>query len=179
MAEEQKKRRGRRAYLDDFQKTASGEYVYNGKMHYYQSEHMGRKKAIFVLWLLTILMCAGILAGGFLPAAGMNSCPYVLIPYTAALLTTGSVVWLMCRLSAAGDPMRDYIWKATVKQFALRGWLAVIFGVCTLAGEAVYLFIHGAEGMLAGTAAFLAVTALYLCGALVWKSTARKLVWSN
>ena len=52
MAEEQKKRRGRRAYLDDFQKTASGEYVYNGKMHYYQSEHMGRKKAIFVLWLL-------------------------------------------------------------------------------------------------------------------------------
>ena len=54
MAEEQKKRRSRRAYLDDFQKTASGEYVYNGKLHYYQSEHMGRKKAIFVLWLLTV-----------------------------------------------------------------------------------------------------------------------------
>ena len=134
MAEEKKKRWNRRAYLDDFQKTASGEYVYNGKLHYYQSEYMGRKKAIFVLWLLTILMCAGILAGGFLPAAGMGHSPYVLIPYTAALLTTG---------------------------------------------EVVYLFIHGAEGMLAGTAAFLAVTALYLCGALVWKSTARKLVWSN
>ena len=179
MAEEKKKRRKRRAYLDDFQQTASGEYVYNGKLHYYQSEHMGRKTAIFVLWLLTILMCAGILAGGFLPAAGMNDCPYVLIPYAAALLTTGSVVWLMCRLSAAGDPMRDYIWKATVKQFSLRSWLAVIFGVCTLAGECVYLFIHGAGGMLAGTAAFLVVTALYLCAALAWKSTAKKLVWSN
>lgn len=175
----EKKRRGRRAYLDDFQKTATGEYVYNGKLHYYGTEQKPRKKALVLLWVLTVVMAVMIVAGGCTPAAGMSSCPYVVLPYAGSLLAVGSIVWLMCRLSAGGDPLRDYVWQATVKQFAPRGWLAVIFGGCTLAGDVVYLICSGVGSLLAGTILFLVEMTIYLVAALAWKIAASRLIWSN
>lgn len=175
----EKKRRGRRAYLDDFQKTATGEYVYNGKLHYYGTEQMPRRKALTVLWVCTVVMAAAIIAGGCTPAAGMSNCPYVVLPYAGSLLAIGSIVWLMCRLSAGGDPLRDYVWQATVKQFSLRGWFAVILGGCTLVGDAVYLIRNGVSGLLTGTILFLAEMIIYLAAALTWKSIASRLIWSN
>ena len=93
MAEE-KKRRGRRAYLEDFQKTATGEYVYTGKLHYYETQGLERRQALLRLWLLTGAIAAAVVVSGCVPAAGMSNTFYVLLPYAGALLSAASVVWL-------------------------------------------------------------------------------------
>ena len=134
MAEE-KKRRGRRAYLEDFQKTATGEYVYTGKLHYYETQGLERRQALLRLWLLTGAIAAAVVVSGCVPAAGMSNTFYVLLPYAGALLSAASVVWLMCRLAAGGDPLRHYVYTATVAQMRVRGRLVLIFSALTLVGE--------------------------------------------
>lgn len=176
---EGKKRRGRRAYLEDFQKTATGEYVYTGKLHHYETKDIPRKKALLRLWLMTTAMAAGAVVAGCVPAAGMSGVFYVLLPYAGTLLSAVSVLWLMCRLSAGGDPLRHYIYTATVGQMRLRGYLVLIFSALALAGEAVYIALHGFGSVPAGTAVFLGCQVICLTAALLWKSFVKKLSWSN
>ena len=178
MAQE-KKRRGRRAYLDDFQKTATGEYVYTGQLHYYETGSIPRRKALLWLWLMTGAMAAAQVLSGCVPAAGMSNTFYVLLPYAGGLLSVASVVWLMCRLAAGGDPLRHYVYTGTVAQMRVRGYLVLIFSALTLAGEAVFLILHGVGTVLAGTIVFLVCQMICLGAALAWKSFAKKLSWSN
>ncbi len=175
----EKKRRGRRAYLDDFQKTATGEYVYTGQLHHYETEGISRRQALARLWILTAVMAVAQVVSGCVPAAGMSNTFYVLLPYAGGLLSAASVVWLMCRLSAGGDPLRHYVYTATVGQMRLRGYLVLAFAAVTLVGEAVYLILHGVGTVLAGTVVFVICQAIFLIAALAWKSFVRKLCWSK
>lgn len=175
----ERKRRGRRGYLEDFQKTASGEYIYKGVCHAYQEDGLSRKKALAVLWLLTVGMAASVVIGGCMPAAGLMDCWYVILPWGLCLVAIVSVVWLMGRLTAGGDPLRDYVYRATILQSGLRGNLTLILAAATIAGEAVYLFGSGFGGRVKETAVFLfCMLALLVC-ALLWRLIMRRLHWSS
>ena len=104
MAQE-KKRRGRRAHLDDFQKTATGDYIYTGQLHPFKPGAFTRRQALLRLWLAAAGLAAVLVAAGCIPVAGMRNTFYVILPYAASLLAAASVVWLMCRLTAGGDPL--------------------------------------------------------------------------
>lgn len=177
MAGEKRKRRGRRAYLDDFQRTATGEYVYTGKTHRYRDENLTRRQALTRLWALTAVMAGGVVAAGCLPAAGTFNTPYVILPYASSLLSAGSVVWLMCRLTAGGDPLPDYVHAATVKQFGPRGTLTLVFSAATVAGELLHLALNGAGDRLWATVGFLACEGLAAAGAALWRVATKKLDW--
>ena len=87
MAErENKKRRGRRAYLEDFHKTATGEYVYEGEIHHFRPGRLTWKQAMLRLWLCTGVMIAGVVAAGVVPAAGPRNTVYVVLPYALSLV---------------------------------------------------------------------------------------------
>ena len=175
----EKKRRGRRAYLDDFQKTATGEYVYTGKLHRYQTEGIGRRQALLRLWAITAAMAVAGIISGCVPAAGMSHTFYVLLPYAGELVSAASVVWLMCRLAAGGDPLRDYVYKATVLQMGVRGYLVLIFSAVALVGEGVYIVLYGLGSSPAGTMVFLLCQIVCLSAALAGKSFRKKLRWAN
>jgi hypothetical protein len=174
----EKKRKGRRAYLDDFQKTASGEYIYTGATHAYATEGMSRSKALAVLWALTAVMAGAVLASGLVPVAGMSAA-YVVVPYVGSLASALSLLWLLCRLSAGGDPLRDYVYTATVKRSALRSALTIAFAACSLLGDGIYLILHGFGSKVAGTAVFLVCqTLLCVCG-IIWKKFFNGLKWAE
>lgn len=177
MEEEKKKRRKRRAYLDDFQEIASGEYIYRGPLYYYKEGGLSRAKALAILWGLTAVMAAAVLVGGLVPAAGMQNTVYVLLPYAGGLLSVVSVVWAMCRLTAGGDPLREYVFRATAAQFKVRSILVVLFAACTLLGSLICLLRHGAGSSPAGTAVFWAGQILLCAAALAWKSVSLSLKW--
>ncbi len=174
----QKKRRGRRSYLEDFKRTASGEYIYKGPCHSYQEDGLSRQKALAVLWLLTIAMAASVVAGGCMPAAGLMDCWYVILPWGFSLVAVVSVVWLMGRLTAGGDPLRDYVYRATVLQSRLRGNLVFFLAAATLAGETVYLLGNGFGIRMKETVFFLfCMSALFVC-TILWRLIMRRLHWS-
>jgi hypothetical protein len=173
-----KKWNSRRAYLDEFQKTAAGEYVYTGAVHSYVNQGVSRGKALAALWALTAFLAAGALVAGCVPAAGMNTF-YVLLPYVASLISAASVVWLMCRLTAGGDPLRDYVYRATVPKAALRANLTMVCAGGTLLGGAVHWARNGAEDKVLGTAAFLACEGVVFLSVFLWKLGFQRLKWKE
>lgn len=176
MAQE-RKRRGRRAHLDDFQRSVSGEYIYTGKTHPFPAGGMTRRMFLARLWTLAGVMLAGGILAGCLPAAGVGDTPYVILPYVGSLLSAVSVVWLMCRLTGGGDPLPNYIYQKTVGQFALRGILTLTFSCAALAGEVLYLALHGPGDRLPGTLGFLLCQAAVAASALGWRWMTRRINW--
>lgn len=175
--QENKKRRGRRAYLEDFHKTATGDYVYEGATHPYPAQKLSRRQALARLWTAAAAMAALALLGGCLPAAGMQNTFYVILPWAAGLISAGAVVWLMCRLSAGGDPLRDYVYTATVQRFGQRGVAVTVCAGLTLTGELLCLALQGPGERLPGSLALLASQGLLLAAGLWWLHFTRRLKW--
>ena len=112
---EGKERRGRRDHLNDFYRDVSGNYVYTGTCYVCRAAEKERTALLRRVWLLTAVMAAAVVAGGFISAPGMDRCFYVLLPYAAEVGLTGSVVWATVRWQAREYPMREYVYRATVQ----------------------------------------------------------------
>lgn len=174
----EKKRRGRRWYLADFHQTASGKYVYGGDIYRFDGPGSW-KEAMTLLWALAAAMLAAVITAGCVPAAGIVGAGYVTLPYALSLVCALSVVWLMGRWTIGGPALRDYVYRATVCQVKLRGWVTVGFTAVTLIGEMVYLILHGWGGMMAGTVALIVALVVELVTVTVWTLAAGRLCWSK
>jgi hypothetical protein len=122
-------------------------------------------------------MAAAVAVAGCVPAHGMEGSFYVLLPYVASLLSVFLILWLMVRLTAGGDPLRDYVYKATVGKYAARSALAMICAGCAGAGECAYLLLHGFESY--GDGVFLACQAALCIGACLWRREFQALRWGE
>lgn len=99
---EQKKKKGRKAYLNDFKKNQEGVYTYEGEHYVWQGTAASLKKARLFLGLLGAGMLAASLGAGCAPAPGAQNCAYVLLPYVIGLVCTINLCWKLGRLIAAG-----------------------------------------------------------------------------
>lgn len=180
MAGEKNRRRGRRAYLEDFHKTANGEYVYTGAYYTYQGETMTWRQSMAVRLGLSVGAVALAVLGGMIPAPGMGGCFYVLLPYVCALISSVSVVWAAARMAHWGDPLREYVYQKTVAVLPLRCLLTAVFSAVTLVGAAVYLLLRGDDGAgPACTILFFALQAGVLGCALGLRWLEHRQKWSK
>lgn len=140
-----KKRRGRRDHLNDFYRDVSGNYVYTG-ICYVCTAPQERGTLLRRLWLLTAVLAAAVVTGGCITAPGVGRCFYVLLPYAAEVGLTGSVVWAMTRWQAREYPMREYVYRATVRALPGRCLAEAILAAAGFAGECVYLLVSGSGG---------------------------------
>ena len=147
----EKKRKGRRAYLSDFQKSISGEYIYTGAVYAY-SDVSGktRQQTMAGLWLAGGVTFIAAAIQGCIPAGGMLNCFYVLLPFAAELICACSAIWALVRLSSGHDPIREYVFIATVEALPGRAVLTACFAAAALIGETVFLLLHPAERSAAG-----------------------------
>ena len=147
---DKKKSRGRRAYLEDFRRSASGEYIYQGA-HYSRKGGLSRSGHLARLWPAgaVLILCAA--ARGCIPSAGMAggiiASFYVIIPYICELLCAVSVVWALVRFSANGEPLRAYVYRATAEILPVRAAFAAAFAAAAFIGEVVFCATHGWEGV--------------------------------
>ena len=147
----EKKQKGRRAYLADFQRSASGEYIYTGATYAYSAvSGKTRKQTLIRLWLKGGAAFAAAVVQGFIPAGGMLNCVYVLLPFAAELLSACSVLWAIVRLTAGPEPIREYVYNASAAALPGRAVLTACFAAATLIGETVFLLLHAAERSAAG-----------------------------
>lgn len=152
------KRKGRRAYLNDFTTNLRGDYVYQGSHFHYVGETPWEKR-FRKLWGLTLAMAIGLVGGGFLPAAGMNGVLYVVAPYLASVIAGTSVVWAMVKLRREGK-LRSYVYEASVLKLPTRGKVTAVFAILAAAGEGLNLGRNGSGGKTAATLGYLALTLL-------------------
>lgn len=169
----------RRSYLNDFQPTVSGDYIYTGALYSWAEPGLARRRALIRLWLGAALPAMLIVAAGCIPVPGMQNCPYVLLPYAGALVSQAAVVWLMGRLSAGGERLRAYVYEATVGRFRVRGGCALCFTALTLAGHGIYLLRHGAGEHAGGAVLFWLLLGGCAACQLWWRRTACALRWTQ
>lgn len=172
-----KPRRGRRAYLDDFTRTADGSYIYTGDTFTFRGGMDARRRYLATLCCLAAVALAAAVAAGCISAPGTGRCPYVLLPYCLSLIASGSLAWGAGRLAIGGDPLRAYVYTTTVKRFPRRSALTALCAAAAIAGEAVYLALYGAGELALGAAIFLTCHGLILASALVWLRLSRREVW--
>lgn len=151
----EKKYKGRKAYLNDFKKNAQGEYEYQGNLYQWKVSKEERIKEQVILWIFCAGMLSALMMSVCLDAPGTLNCIYVLLPAAVSFVFGISVVWGMWKLTIAGTPMREYVYKATIEAMSLR-CIYVMAGTGTaLLGEVIYLLFHGAGEKISGALIFL------------------------
>lgn len=177
MPDNRKKGKGRRAYLNDFQTTVNGEYIYCGA--YYSFAGKEKERKLFQQKLLALSACSvgcGVVSG-CVPAPGTLNCFYVLLPYLGSLLSGVSLLWAAVRLAAGGGELREYVYHATVEQLPARTALSMGFAGLSLLGELLYWMRSGAQGQGVGLAVFLAAQALALGCAVRIRRAGKTACW--
>ena len=170
-----KKRPFRRAYLEDFHRNVAGEYIYTGPTHTWVSP---RGKSLAKLWLCGIGGLVAALAAGCIPDCRMEQRPWALIPYVLALLFAGIQIWKLYRLTDGGDPVRDYVWKASVKPLPVLGILTAALAGIAAAAELVNLLLPGFDGKILAAILYILLELLVLVTALFLRRWVLRLKWS-
>ena len=175
----EKKKKGRRAYLNDFQKNGAGGYVYKGDLYRYTAGEKQRKKDLLLLWVWYAFAVVFAIAAGCLPAEGLGRSAFVLLPYLVEVGGLAAVGWALCRITAGGELLRAYVYEATVLKIPRRAWVAMIGAAATLVGGIVYVASQGFCTNMAADLAFLLMhPAVFACvfGA---KKKAAGMKWSK
>ena len=179
MAGERKPRRRAReaAY---FAPSASGEYVYTGPHYRQAAGPYTWKQAMARRWGAGLIMAALAVLDGCIPVPGMSRTAYVLLPYAGELAAVCALLWAVGRMAAGGERLREYVYEQTVLKLPVRTALAAVCAGLTVAGEGIYLALHGlAGGGPIYTAAFLLTQAGVLILSLLWRRMEKEISWEK
>ena len=175
MADEKKKRRGRRAYLEDFHQNVAGEYIYTGQTHAWKAP---RGKTLLKLWLCAIAAIGAAVAAGCVPNTGMERRVWALIPYVLMLISSGVQGWLLYKLTDGGDPVRDYVWKASVPRLPAAGIVTGILALASIVTEIVNIFAPNFAGTLPFALGLTGLDVLAGATSVVLSRTVKGLEWA-
>lgn len=175
MADEKKKRRGRRAYLEDFHQNVAGEYIYTGQTHAWKAP---RGKTLWKLWLCAIAAIGAAVAAGCVPNTGMERRVWALIPYVLMLISSGVQGWLLYKLTDGGDPVRDYVWKASVPRLPAAGIVTGILALASIVTEIANIFAPNFAGTLPFALGLTGLDVLAGATSVVLSRTVKGLKWA-
>jgi hypothetical protein len=177
---EQKKRKGRRSYLNDFYRDVGGEYQYTGAMRHYlgPEPYEGERKRLAMLGGAVGL---GTLAVGVLPAPSMLGIGsfYVILPYVAQLIAAFLSLWAAIRMLLGGPELRSYVYDATVEKLPVRSMLTAVFAAAGILGNALYLILHGFGGRPVISLAVIVLHALVTATAMLLRRRVAVQQWDG
>ena len=144
---EKKKRKGRRAYLNDFYADVNGKYIYTGDVYRYVDDRPF-DKAYLRVGLLCGVVFLSVFAVACFPIPSMLGYGklYVMLPFIFEAIGVLLMLWAAIRLRANGPDLRAYVWEATARK--LPWWLEMtaFFAGASAVCNVIYLAINGFEG---------------------------------
>ena len=158
------KKKGRRAYLDDYEAKEDGSYAYTGLLWRWAEPE---QRAGFLREARTLLgvAIACSLGAGFVPAPGVGNAFFVLVPYVISIVGLSLSCVCVWRVMREGECLRNHVYVSAGQR--LRAWLIVgalaaglsAIGelICVLAGGG------GVEAPLLGAAFALCECAAAAC----------------
>lgn len=133
-------KRGRRSYLDDFQRDVNGEYQYRGA-HYRYAGMMEYRTLRRSLWLCCGFGTALVLAAGCLPGATAGAAWYVTLPTMLALVAAGVLLWTTAQWSRGGMTLRAYVHARTVRRLPAEALIAAGMSAFGAVGQGISLLL--------------------------------------
>lgn len=179
MQKQSLKRHSRKPYLNDFHKSDSGAYAYKGALYSYIPKNKSLKQALVQLWALYGSLLLVAIAAGCLPNTGIQNTAYIILPYTILLIASIRLCWAMGRLTAGGNPLREYIYQASVLKLPIWSIVVAILAILSILGEIIFLFLHEMQSSLIPHFLLIALL-LYVCIIAFWaRHIIRQLQWSK
>ena len=170
-------RKNRRAYLNDFKKDETGDYIYRGTVYDYEgSEHSLRsfKIRLSILGALTLIM---LLWAGLIRVPGMDHCIYVLLPYVAALCGSISVCWALVQLCTGGASLRAYLFQKSIEKLPGRCIFTACCSAGALLGELIYVLITDVRIFDSGCIPFLIQQTACVTSMFLLRSDVMRMRW--
>ena len=130
-----------RRYLNDFKRSANGEYVYTGNVYLFGDY----KDSGIKLGALCGLCFASVIGSGFINAAGLNNTFYVIIPYILEVACLFALCWNTVRLLWAKGELREYIYKPVTRGIPSSAMALSIFAGIGLICSIIFILINGFE----------------------------------
>lgn len=135
---EKRKKKKRRAYLDDFAKEADGTYIYKGYLYRFKGNW---KESIRGLVIRTGLLAAAVVAAGIVPSAGMMNTAYVILPYTAQVIAAALFAYAVLKIFSSGGEIKEYIYVKSYERFRPYLFMLFVFSLMTLSGELIHYIV--------------------------------------
>ncbi len=169
-----KKRAGRRAYLNDFKVTLSGEYVYTGATYLPEGDY---KKTRLLIVLLSVVATALNVFCGSVPAEPMLNTFYVILPFVVTIACAIRVLWAATRLCINKLPLREYVLKQTFDVIRPVSTVMAIFSAVTVVATLIFGFIKGFSAFSALTCAFLVSQLFVIFIGLFLSKITKNVIW--
>ena len=174
----EKKRRGRRAYLNDYKPDGKGGYEYRGKLYSFDGGKDAHRAYIRLSLAAAVLTLALTVVPEVLPSVPVSRYPLTAVFWLGTLFTSGLGAYYIWKTAWGGDPIREHIYNKTTARIPLFYLLLACFAFALAAEEIIYLVIAG----LAESAVLSLIRPVMacLCGisALVYHLYAKKSSWS-
>ena len=138
-----KSRKGRKAYLNDFQPNLAGEYTYNGAHYRYADSRMPYSAARGKTLLFSLLTLAGLIIAGCVSEGGMGNTFYVIIPYMAEALCVFLTLMAVFKMLRGGERLREYIYTSSVKRIPPSTLCAAVFAALGIICSLIYIILNG------------------------------------
>ena len=139
---EQHKKHNRREHLNDFHLNVAGEYVYDGALYACQSSEEKQHRIKRAVWGMVAILIVAVIAGGCIPAPGMQNCFYVLLPYLGEVVAAASVVWALAKLGTDWREVREYNYEKSVAVLPVRTVVAAGFAALGIVCEGIFFFTN-------------------------------------
>ena len=168
------KKKGRRAYLDDFKATLSGEYIYTGAVYMPEGDY---KKTRLQTTLAGILLVALNLLCGCIPAEPMLNVFYVIIPFVVSLIASIRLLWAATRLWLNPLPLREYVLQKTYEKLLPSATVGLVFSSITVAAFVVFAVINGAGALTLWSYLFFACNILTILANVFVRVCTKNIRW--
>lgn len=176
----EKKRRGKREHLKDFYKDVSGKYVYGGALYTCNLPDAERKRNLRQMWFCCGSAFVALIVAGCIPAAGMAEGFLVLPFYLGTIISVGMVCWALWELCDGGDPMREYVYNASVEKMPRRCEFGMVLGGLCLGGLVIHLMFSGLkDAELWATVFFVAIQFWTVIGMTFVKKLLKRMKWTK
>ena len=173
------KRRGRRAHLRDFKLNGKGEYVYTGKYMAWPGDEKDYRRHMVFFAVMAFVMISMTFAAECLASVPMSRYPLTAVFWFAQMVPVCLTVYAVCKMIAGRNPMRSYVYDASVGKLPGRALFSLIFsGICAL-WECVYLIINGPKENLFCNVARPVMSAFCACAAAALYLRIKKIVWEK
>ena len=123
--------------------------------------------------------CVGAaVAAGCVPNTGMERRVWALIPYVLMLISSGVQGWLLYKLTDGGDPVRDYVWKASVPRLPAAGIVTGILALASIVTEIANIFAPNFAGTLPFALGLIGLDVLAGATSVALSRTVKGMEWA-
>ena len=163
-------------YLNDYQKTASGEYIYTGRVYTLAGDGRRYRQRLAAL---AFGAAAAVIASGCVNAAGLSNTFYVILPYIGEVAAAFMLCYNTVRLLAAGKQIKAHVRDAVEKYLPPAALAMAVFPALSLIGSTVFLILNGTEGKPLLCALYLAAKAALTALGLLARRQVKALRWEE